>query len=292
MARHSAPMMTETDTLSYGLHAAERDFDRISTALSFLGDRWRDHPDLAEAAHAAGLSPHHFQRVFSRWVGLSPKKYVGALAHSAARDAMDEGANILDASFEAGLSGPGRLHDLFIAHEAVTPGQAKTRGAGLSFTWGAAPTPFGPGVFLIAERGLSALAFADPDLDTAFDDLHARYPAADYVRDDDIALGWAERIFTAANGPVPLALYGTPWQRQVWRALLAIPAGQTVTYRDIASEVCTPKASRAVGAAVGANPVSWLIPCHRVLASDGRLTGYHWGVNRKRAMLAYEAASA
>lgn len=280
------------DPLAYDLYAAARDFDRISEALAFLGDRWRDHPDLASGAAAAGLSPHHFQRVFSRWVGVSPKKYVGALAHSAARGALADGASILDASYEAGLSGPGRLHDLFIAHEAVTPGQARARGAGLSFIWGMAPTPFGPGVFLISPRGLSALAFADPDLDTAFDDLHRRYPAAQYTRDDDEALRWAMRIFCEPGGPVPLALYGTPWQRQVWRALLGIPSGQTVTYRDIASEVCTPGASRAVGAAVGANPVSWLIPCHRVLASDGRLTGYHWGVNRKRAMLAYEAASA
>jgi AraC family transcriptional regulator, regulatory protein of adaptative response / methylated-DNA-[protein]-cysteine methyltransferase len=276
----------------YDLRAAERDFDRISDALSFLGDHWRDHPDLDAAAREAGLSPHHFQRVFSRWVGLSPKKYVGALAHSAARSAMECGANTLDASFEAGLSGPGRLHDLFIAHEAVTPGQARARGSGLSFIWGAAPTPFGPGVFLIAPRGLSALAFADPDLETAIADLKARYPAADYRRDDGEALTWASRTFAEGKGPVPLALYGTPWQRQVWRALLSIPPGQTATYRDIAQEVCTPKASRAVGAAVGANPVSWLIPCHRVLASDGRLTGYHWGVNRKRAMLAYEAANA
>jgi AraC family transcriptional regulator of adaptative response/methylated-DNA-[protein]-cysteine methyltransferase len=280
------------DSLAYDLYAAARDFDRISEALEFLGDCWQDHPDLSAAAAAAGLSPHHFQRVFSRWVGVSPKKYVGALAHSAAREALADGASILDASYEAGLSGPGRLHDLFIAHEAVTPGQARARGAGLSFIWGMAPTPFGPGVFLISPRGLSALAFADPDLDTAFDDLHSRYPAAQYMRDDDEALRWATRIFCESGGPVPLALYGTPWQRQVWRALLGIPSGQTVTYRDIASEVCTPRASRAVGAAVGANPVSWLIPCHRVLASDGRLTGYHWGVNRKRAMLAYEAASA
>lgn len=284
--------MSVSDPVPYDLYAAERDFDRVSEALSFLGDCWRDHPDLEAAARAAGLSPHHFQRVFSRWVGVSPKKYVGALAHSAAREAIDDGANILDASFEAGLSGPGRLHDLFIAHEQVTPGQAKARGGGLSFRWGVAPTPFGSGVFLIAPRGLSALAFADPDVETAFDDLHHRYPAAVYVRDDGAAMEWAERVFGSGEGPIPLALYGTPWQRQVWRALLTIPSGKTVTYRDIASEVCTPKASRAVGAAVGANPVSWLIPCHRVLASDGRLTGYHWGVNRKRAMLAYEAASA
>ena len=275
----------------YDIDAAARDYPRIAEALAFLGDRWRDHPDLAAAARAAGLSPHHFQRVFTRWVGVSPKRYVGALAHGAAREAIDEGADVLDAAYEAGLSGPGRLHDLFIAHEAVTPGDARRRGQGLSFHWGVAPTPFGDGVFLIAPRGLSALAFADPDVETAFEDLRHRYPAAAYERDDALARDWTERVFSGAGAPIPLALYGTPWQRQVWRALLTIPPGEVTTYKSIAETVCTAKASRAVGAAVGANPVSWLIPCHRVLASDGRLTGYHWGVERKRCMLAYEAAA-
>ncbi|MCW5725562.1 MAG: bifunctional helix-turn-helix domain-containing protein/methylated-DNA--[protein]-cysteine S-methyltransferase [Maricaulaceae bacterium] len=275
----------------YRLDEASRDYPRIAAALAFLGERWRDQPDLEAAARAAGLSPHHFQRVFTRWVGVSPKRYSGALAHDAARAAIDDGASVLDAAFEAGLSGPGRLHDLFIAHEAATPGDARRRGAGLSFTWGAAPSPFGTAVLLIAPRGLSSLGFADPDVETGFEDFRRRWPAATFTRDDGAARDWAARIF-AGDGPVPLALYGTPWQRQVWRALLAIPPGATTSYRAIAEQVCTPKASRAVGAAVGANPVSWLIPCHRVLASDGRLTGYHWGVARKRAMLAWEAARA
>jgi AraC family transcriptional regulator, regulatory protein of adaptative response / methylated-DNA-[protein]-cysteine methyltransferase len=280
------------NTMSYTLDESSRDFDRIADALEFLGENWQSHPDLDAAARSAGLSPHHFQRVFTRWVGMSPKKYVGALAHQAARSALDDGANLLDAAFDAGLSGPGRLHDLFIAHEAVTPGDAKRRGAGLSFVWGVAPSPFGDAVFLISPRGLSALAFADPDVAAGFEDLRSRYPAAEYARDDDLARQWAERIFTPRDSdPIPLALYGTPWQRQVWRALLDIPAGATTSYKAIAETVCTAKASRAVGAAVGANPISWLIPCHRVLASNGRLTGYHGGVQRKRAMLAYEAAA-
>lgn len=280
------------NTMPYTLDESSRDFDRIADALEFLGENWQSHPDLDAAARSAGLSPHHFQRVFTRWVGMSPKKYVGALAHQAARSALDDGANLLDAAFDAGLSGPGRLHDLFIAHEAVTPGDAKRRGAGLSFVWGVAPSPFGDAVFLISPRGLSALAFADPGVEAGFEDLRSRYPAAEYARDDDLARQWAERIFTPRDSdPIPLALYGTPWQRQVWRALLDIPAGATTSYKAIAETVCTAKASRAVGAAVGANPISWLIPCHRVLASNGRLTGYHWGVKRKRAMLAYEAAA-
>ena len=185
------------------------------------------------------------------------------------------------------------LHDVFIAEEAVTPGEAKSGGEGLVFKAGSAPTPFGKGVFLVAPRGLSALAFADEgEEDVALADLTARFPHARIETDPAVAADWAARVFDARPGEdrLPVALYGTPWRRQVWRALLRIPPGKTVSYRDIASDVCTPKASRAVGAAVGANPISWLIPCHRVLASDGRLTGYHWGVARKRAMLAYEAA--
>ncbi len=275
----------------YTLDEASRDYPRITQVLRYIGENWQDHPDLDRLAELAGLSPHHFQRIFQRWVGVSPKKLVSAFAHGAARTAIDQGADLLEASFEAGLSGPGRLHDLFIAHEAVTPGDAKRRGRGLVFTWGVAPSPFGPAICLVSERGLSALAFADPDDATGFADLEARYPAAEYQRDDATARRWIERIFAAPDGsPIPLALYGTQWQRQVWRALLAIPAGATTSYKAIAEQVCSAKASRAVGAAVGANPVSWLIPCHRVLAGNGKLTGYHWGVDRKRAMLAYEAA--
>jgi AraC family transcriptional regulator of adaptative response/methylated-DNA-[protein]-cysteine methyltransferase len=265
----------------------------MTDALAFLSEHWSEQPDLAAAADAAGLSPHHFQRVFTRWTGASPKRMVQALTHASARSLLVDGASVLDAALETGLSSPSRLHDVFIAEEAVTPGEAKSGGDGLVFKAGVAPTPFGAGVFLIAPRGLSALAFADPgEEDEALADLTARFPQARIETDDALAREWTGRVFDAKPGedPLPVALFGTPWRRQVWRALLRIPPGRTVSYRDIAQEVCTAKASRAVGAAVGANPISWLIPCHRVLASDGRLTGYHWGVPRKRAMLAYEAA--
>lgn len=270
-----------------------RDYPRIVAALDFLSANWRAQPDLAAAAAAAGLSPGHFQRLFTRWTGASPKRFVQALTHACARRLLVDGASVLDAALDSGLSGPSRLHDVFIAEEAVTPGEAKSGGAGMAFRWGEALTPFGAGVFLAAPRGLSALAFAAPgQTGDAFADLAARYPGARFERDDALAGDWAARIFDARAGEaaLPLALYGTPWRRQVWRALLRIPPGHTVSYGDIARVVCTAKASRAVGAAVGANPVSWLIPCHRVLAGDGRLTGYHWGIERKRAMLAYEAA--
>ncbi len=271
------------------------DYYRMAEALAFLGERWRDRPDYTAAAAHVGLSPHHFHRIFSRWAGVSPKRYVDALAHADARLALEDGASVEEAAWDAGYSGPSRLHDAFIAHEAVTPGEARRKGEGLTFVWGAAPTPFGPGVFMWTDRGLSALAFADSDdaadIDLARADLHARFPAAQFDRDDALARDWAQSIFID-GGPIPLALYGTEWRLKVWRALIRIPPGRTTSYRAIAEQVCTARASRAVGAAVGANPVSWLIPCHRVLASDGRLTGYHWGVARKRAMLAFEAARA
>ncbi|MCG8441242.1 MAG: bifunctional helix-turn-helix domain-containing protein/methylated-DNA--[protein]-cysteine S-methyltransferase [Caulobacterales bacterium] len=274
------------------LRLAAQDYDRMADALAFLGDRWRDRPSYKEAAEQAGLSPYHFHRVFTRWAGLSPKRFVDAHAHAEARAALAEGASVLDASLDVGLSGPSRLHDLFIAFEAVTPGEAKRKGEGLEFVSGVAPTPFGTGVFLISPRGLSALAFADPGEEgEALADLQARFPAAVLHRDDEEAAAYAARIFTSGE-PTPLALYGTPWQRQIWRALIDIPPGDTTTYGELAARVRAPSAARAVGAAVGRNPVSWLIPCHRVIASDGRLTGYHWGVRRKRAMLAFEAAHA
>ncbi len=274
--------------------AASRDYDRMSAALAYLSENWSEQPDLDAVASSVGLSPHHFQRVFTRWTGASPKRMVQALTHASARNLLVDGASVLDAALETGLSSPSRLHDVFIAEEAVTPGEAKSGGDGLVFKAGTAPTPFGTGVFLIAPRGLSALAFADPgEEEAALADLTRRFPEARIETDDGLAADWSGRVFEAKPGEtsLPVALYGTPWRRQVWRALLRIPPGRTVSYRDIAVEVCTAKASRAVGAAVGANPISFLIPCHRVLASDGRLTGYHWGVPRKRAMLAYEAAT-
>jgi AraC family transcriptional regulator of adaptative response/methylated-DNA-[protein]-cysteine methyltransferase len=287
--------MTHAETLFRAdvedpLLLASRDYERIADALAFLGENWRDRPSYEEAARRAGLSPHHFHRLFTRWTGTSPKRFVEALAHGDARAALSRGASVLDAAYDVGLSAPSRLHDLFIAHEAVTPGDAKRRGEGLDFVWGVAPTPFGRGIFLEAPRGLSALGFIEAGpagVDGGFTDLESRFPAARYSRHDGRAADWARRIFVD-GGPLPLALYGTPWQRQVWRALIAIPPGATTTYSAIAESVCAAKASRAVGAAVGRNPISYLIPCHRVLATDGRLTGYHWGVERKRAMLAWE----
>jgi AraC family transcriptional regulator of adaptative response/methylated-DNA-[protein]-cysteine methyltransferase len=293
---HCALMMTDlplpADPDSLQTRAA--DYERVTAALDYLSEHWRDQPDLAAAAQAAGLSPHHFQRVFTRWTGASPKKLVQALTHASARKLLVDGASVLDAALETGLSGPSRLHDIFITEEAATPGDVKSGGSGLDFRYGFAPSPFGRAVFLIAPRGLSGLAFCNRgEEEDAFDDLARRFPMARYERNDAQAQDWAGRVFDAAAGEtrLPLALYGAPFRRQVWRALLAIPPARTVSYGNIARATGRDKAARAAGAAVGANPISWLIPCHRVLAADGRLTGYHWGLDRKRAMLAYEAAT-
>lgn len=271
------------------LQARSADYDRMAEALAWLAERWRERPSLDEAAAAAGLSPSHFQRIFTRWAGVSPKTYTAALAHAEARSALQEGASVLEAALDAGLSGPSRLHDLFIAHEAVTPGEARRRGEGLALRYGYAPTPFGRGLFVLAPRGLCGLAFSDGDDAAALADMVRRWPAADWREDPALARGYALRLFGGEEGEaVPLVLMGPPFHVQVWRALLQTPPGATATYGQIAGAVGRPKAARAVGAAIGANPISWLIPCHRFLGRDGRLTGYHWGLPRKAAMLAYE----
>ena len=267
---------------------AHKDYQMMAGALAFLGEHWLEQPDYKRAAKQAGMSAHHFHTTFTRWAGVSPKRYVGALAHNAARGILAEGGTVEDASYEAGLSSPSRLHDLFIKHEALSPGEAKSRAAGVDMVWGVAESPFGLAVALISPRGLSAYGFCEPGGEmAAFEDFARRYPKANYRRDDKAAQGITAHIFS--GGVLPVALYGTTFQLQVWKALLTVGSGETVRYMDIASKIKNPKAVRAVGAAIGANPISWVIPCHRILGADRRLTGYHWGVERKRAMLAFES---
>lgn len=275
------------------LHARSADYLRMAEALAWLAERWRERPSLDEAAAAVGLSPTHFQRVFTRWAGVSPRTFTATLTHAEARAALQGGASVLEAALEVGLSGPSRLHDLFIAHEAVTPGEARRRGAGLQLRFGYAPTPFGRALFVLAPRGLCGLAFADGDDAAALADMRWRWPAAAWVEAEDAASAFALRLFGGGGGEaVPLVLMGPPFHVQVWRALLQTPAGGTATYGQVAAAVGQPRAARAVGAAIGANPISWLIPCHRFLGRDGRLTGYHWGLPRKAAMLSYERCHA
>jgi len=268
------------------------DYHRMAVALDWLAERWQERPSLDEAAEAVGLSPFHFQRIFTRWAGVSPKTFVSAIAHAEARRSLEAGASVLDAAYDAGLSGPSRLHDLFIAQEAVTPGEVRRRGEGMTLRHGWAPTPFGRGLFVMAERGLAGLAFSDGDDEATHADMHRRFPAADWVRDDAVAAAAAVQAFAGGHGPMPLVLIGSPFHIQVWKALLRIPAGATSTYGQIAAWAGKPRAYQATGGAIGANPISLLIPCHRAIAKDGRLTGYHWGLARKAAMLGMEAVAA
>jgi len=230
--------MTQTNSLSERSVA----YERMAAALEYMGETWRGWPDLEACAREAGLSPSHFQKEFSLWAGLSPHQYQTALAHGAAGDLLRQGASVLEASLETGLSGPGRLHDLFIAHEGLSPGEAKSGGKGTDLKIGRAPTPFGDGVWLMSARGLVALGFVDEDAPErtgfvhqgrseadAFADLQRRYPAASIERDDAEAGHMAVRVFET-DEPLPVALYGTPFRRQVWRALLDIPYGMTRTY--------------------------------------------------------------
>jgi AraC family transcriptional regulator of adaptative response/methylated-DNA-[protein]-cysteine methyltransferase len=245
---------------------------------------------LANAAQAAGLSPSHFQREFTRLAGVSPKSFVAALTLEHAKTALDAGQCVLGAALDAGLSGPSRLHDLCLKIEAMTPGQYAKGGAGLSIVYGFHPSMFGSALLMATERGLCGLAFSNEgEEDALLTDMQARWPRAQFVRDESGTGRYAAKIFSG-SGEVPIQLLGTPWQIKVWQALLAIPEGKIATYRSVAERVCTVRAARAVGAAIGRNPIALLIPCHRVLASSGALTGYHWGVTRKRALLALESA--
>ena len=275
------------------LQAQSADYHRMEGALAWLAERWRERPLLDDAAAAVDLSPFHFQRIFTRWAGVSPKTFMAAIAHAEARRLLEDGDNVLNAAFDAGFSGPSRLHDLFIAQEALTPGEAKKRGEGVALTWGFAPTPFGNGLFVETPRGLCGLAFAEAgEDDIAYQDMRRRWPAAAWTRSDAHARETAAKVFGGEGVEVPLVLMGPPFQVQIWKALLRIPAGRTATYSQVATWAGSPGAFRAAGAAIGANPISLLIPCHRAIAKDGRLTGYHWGLARKAAMLGSEAVAA
>ncbi|MFM7347529.1 MAG: bifunctional transcriptional activator/DNA repair enzyme AdaA [Tagaea sp.] len=274
------------------------DYRRIEKALAFLEASLDDRPELDAVAAHVGLSPFHFQRMFTRWVGVSPKKFQEYLGLDRAKACLAQAGSVLDAALEAGMSGPGRLHDLFVAHEAVTPGEFKRRGEGLEIAWGWADSPFGPTLVMTSPRGICGLAFAIGDgpkaKAEAFEDMRARFPNANFREDAARVKKLAARIFdpAAPKDELKLLLYGTPFQVKVWEALLAIPNGALVAYDDIALKIGRPGANRAVGTAVGANPISYLVPCHRVIRKSGAISHYHWGRPRKLAMIGWEAARA
>ncbi len=245
---------------------------------------------LDEIAGQMAMSPAHFQRLFSAWVGISPKRYQQYLALDHAKALLRERHTTLETAETVGLSGGGRLHDLFLRWEAMSPGEYGAGGAGLTIRHGVFDSPFGPAVAMGTERGLCGLGFAaETGLDATFDDLRARWPAATYVADPYAIAPWVEAAFSG-RGKTRLQLIGAPFAIKVWQALLEVPSGHVTTYSDIAARIGQPRAVRAAATAVGRNPISWLIPCHRALRKSGELGGYHWGLPVKRAMLAFEAA--
>ncbi len=265
-------------------------YELMAAALRVIEERGGDQPTLEELAAAIGLSPSHFQRVFSQWVGVSPKRYLQYLTLDHARQLLQERHTVLDTTYATGLSSPGRLHDLFIRWEAMSPGDYARGGAGLTIRYGWFDSPFGEALAMATDRGLCGMAFAaETGRDAAMEDLRRRWPNAEPVEDRAAVAPFVAVAF-GGSGELMLHLIGAPFQIKVWEALLRIPTGHVTTYSDIAEAIGNPRAVRAVGTAVGRNPVSWLIPCHRAMRKSGGLGGYHWGLPVKRAMLAWEAA--
>jgi AraC family transcriptional regulator, regulatory protein of adaptative response / methylated-DNA-[protein]-cysteine methyltransferase len=275
-----------------------RDFARVARAIGYIEENFRGQPRLARIAAAAGLSEFHFNRLFRRWAGITPRQYLAFVTGNAARGALAGSVSVLDAAYTLGLSGPGRLHDLLVTLDALTPGEIKAHGRGVRMSYGFSDTPFGTALLANTSRGLSHLAFVEPgDEAAALAELGDLWPRAQRLRDDATAIELARRIWPdsyAATGESPgpelrLAVRGTNFQIRVWRALLELGCAAPTTYAALARAAGVAGAARAVGNAVGANPVAWLIPCHNVLRKDGELGGYRWGAERKRAMLAWSS---
>jgi AraC family transcriptional regulator of adaptative response/methylated-DNA-[protein]-cysteine methyltransferase len=272
------------------------DYERVRRIIAHISERWREQPSLEDIAEAVGLSTTHVHHLFRRWAGLSPKAFLQAITLDNAKALLAQSASVLDATYEVGLSGPARLHDLFVTHEAMTPGDYKAGGASLVMRFGFHASPFGEAILVATERGLAGLGFVDDgDRHAALADMRRRWPKAAYVEDSAATAPLARRIFDPsrweAEQPLRVVLIGTDFEVRVWQTLLRIPLGRATTYSDIAHRIGKPAACRAVGAAVGKNPVSFVVPCHRVLGRSGALTGYHWGLTRKQAILGWEAGA-
>ena len=282
-------MNTKTD-----LRQSAEDYLRIEQAITYLENHYKDQPSLEEIAANIGLSEFHFQRVFTRWAGVSPKRFLQFLTKEGAKDLLNQSENLLDTTHQVGLSSLGRLHDLFVTTEAVTPGEYKSRGDGVTIRYGIHLTPFGKCLIGLTERGICHLGFVQTSEGDAIDNLVSDWKEARMIEDYRATAALVEPIFdlryTTRIKPLTLHLRGTNFQLKVWEALLAIPAGSVTTYEGIASRIGKPAATRAVGTAVGHNPIAVLIPCHRVIRKVGEFGNYRYGPLRKKALLAYEAA--
>jgi AraC family transcriptional regulator of adaptative response/methylated-DNA-[protein]-cysteine methyltransferase len=272
------------------------DYERIAEIIRFLDEHHVEQPDLATLAERAGLSQFHFHRLFSRWAGVTPKDFLQCLTLAHAKLMLREGGNILDAAAASGLSGPGRLHDLCVSLEAASPGELKSGGAGWRIVFGFAGSPFGKCLIAQGPRGICRIAFVD-ERETALAELQEDWPRAELKRDDSAAAKVAERVFARpdegrAGEGLRAFVRGTAFQARVWRALLRVERGTLTSYGRLAALLDNPGAARAVGAAIGRNPLAYLIPCHRVIRETGAAEGYHWDPTRKRAMIAWEGACA
>ncbi len=284
-------MNTQVETVDFA--KLSHDYTRMEQAIRYLEEHFRNQPGLKEIANSVHLSEFHFQRLFSRWAGVSPKKFLEFLTLDYAKKLLQESESVLDVAYESGLSGPGRLHDLFVNVEAMTPGEYKQKGAGLKISYGIHPTPFGECLLAVTERGICGLSFIENENPKkALQYLAANWPNAQIAENGKATKPYVERIFggTNQNGtPMKLFLKGTNFQIKVWEALLKIPPGCVASYEKIAERIGRPAASRAVGTAVANNYVAYLIPCHRVIQKIGAFGNYRWGTPRKKAMLVWEA---
>lgn len=274
---------------------SSKDYARVEQAIRFLEESFRDQPDLAEVAQSIHLSPYHFQRLFKRWAGISPKQFAQFLTIGYAKQRLAESKSVLDTSLEAGLSGPSRLHDLFVTFEAITPGEYKAGGAGLKITYGFHMTPFGQCLLATTQRGICGLMFIEKEeQQQAFEDLKRAWPKSEFIEDSTHTQALINSIFSPVKkrngGPISLLLKGTNFQIKVWEALLKIPEGALVSYNDVATCIGQPAASRAVANAIGKNSIAYIIPCHRVIRKMGIINNYRWGASRKKAILGWEAS--
>lgn len=271
------------------------DYQRIEKAIHFLEKQFRNRPDLDEIAAYVGLSKYHFDRLFKRWAGISPMRFLRFLTLEYTKDQLDRSINLLDTAYDAGLSGPSRLHDLYVTFEAMTPGEYKFQGRELSVQYGVHPTPFGRAIIGITSRGICHLSFLQADKQNGLRILRERWPRAVFTENLEQTGQTVQQVFCPtkeSSGPLPLHIKGTNFQFNVWRALCAIPHGRMVSYTHVADAVGRSGAHRAVANTIARNPVGYLIPCHRVIAKSGNIHGYQWGVERKKALLGYEAAHA
>jgi AraC family transcriptional regulator of adaptative response/methylated-DNA-[protein]-cysteine methyltransferase len=273
--------------------SAENTYRLIAQTLKWVADHRSEQPDLKRLSTEMGLSPHHLQRTFQNWAGVSPKQFLKSLTRQASLERLITGDTVLDTALDTGLSGPGRLHDLMITTEALSPGEIRTLGQGVKIHYGSGQTLFGEAVLSWTRRGINFLGFTeDSGFDYTVSALKNRWKCADFTLDQAEAQERLDSVFSGSREkPLSLWLKGSPFQLRVWEALMAIPEGAHATYGQIASQIGQPSASRAVGSAIGCNPVAWIIPCHRVIRQLGGLGGYRWGEITKQAMIGYEAGN-